>query len=102
MEPWKKGYLIIAGSVDGKGKSQLYEWAGGAEQPRLLPQVDFAGINPEALTVTDSAGVTEIFVVSDDGTRLISGIDCKKLRDPMKKTFRGAAITLGAEFARKQ
>jgi hypothetical protein len=102
MEPWRNGYLIIAGSVDGKGKSRLYEWSGGVEQPRLLPQVNFTGLNPEAITVMERNGVEELFVVSDDGTRLIGGVECKKLRDPTKMTFRAVSVTLGAEVAAKE
>lgn len=99
MEQWRGGYLIIAGSADGKGKSRLYEWTGGAEQPRLIPEVDFEGINPEAISVIHRGGAEELFVVSDDGTRKVNGIDCKKLKDPMQKTFRAVEVSLGANVA---
>ncbi|HTD66550.1 MAG TPA: DUF3616 domain-containing protein [Candidatus Limnocylindria bacterium] len=100
MERWGDGYLIIAGSADGKGKSRLYEWSGGTEQPRLIPGVDFEGINPEAISVGTRHGLEEVFVVSDDGTRKIDGLECKKLKDPMKKTFRAMGVSLTPQMAR--
>ncbi len=102
IEPWRNGYLIVAGSIDGKGKSRLYEWSGGAAQPQLLPRVDFSGINPEALSIIERDGVGELFVVSDDGTRLIDGIECKRIKDPMKRTFRATSVVLGAEVVTKR
>ena len=101
IEPWRNGYLIVAGSVDGKGKSRLYEWPGANQPPRLVPQVDFTGINPEAIAVMNTTGVEELFVVSDDGTRLINGVECKKLRDPNKMEFRAATFPLVTEVAGK-
>lgn len=102
IEPWRNGYLIVAGSIDGKGKSRLYEWSGGAAQPQLLPRVDFAGLNPEALSIIERDGVEELFVVSDDGTRLIDGIECKRIKDPMKRTFRATSVVMGSEVVSKQ
>jgi hypothetical protein len=102
IEPWRNGYLIVAGSIDGKGKSRLYEWSGGAAQPQLLPRVNFSGINPEALSIIERDGVEELFVVSDDGTRLIDGIECKKIKDPMKRMFRATGVVLGTEVVARQ
>jgi len=99
MEQWRGGYLLIGGSADGKGKSRLYEWTGGADQPRLMPKVDFEGINPEAISVINRNGTDELFVVSDDGTRKVNGVECKKLKDPMQRTFRAVEVSLGAHVA---
>ena len=101
IERWRDSYLIIAGSVDGKGKSRFYEWHGGSSQPRLVQEIDFAGINPEALSVIETHGRTELLVVSDDGTRKVNGIECKKLKDPMQKTFRAATLSLPPQLAAK-
>jgi hypothetical protein len=99
MERWRGGYLIIGGSADGKGKSRLYEWSGGTDQPRVFPKIDFEGITPEPISVINRNGTEELFVVSDDGTRKINGVDCKKLKDPMQKTFRALEVSLGAHVA---
>jgi hypothetical protein len=61
--------------------------------------VDFEGLNPEALSVINRQGMDELFVVSDDGTRKINGVDCKKLKDPMQKTFRALEVSLGTQVA---
>jgi hypothetical protein len=99
IERWQDGYLIIAGSVDGKGKSHLYQWNGGSGSPTLLRDVDFTGINPEAISVIDRQGSPELLVVSDDGTRKVNGVECKKLKDPMQKTFRAVSVSLASQLA---
>jgi hypothetical protein len=101
IERWRDGYLIIGGSVDGKGKSRLYHWSGAAGQPELLRDVNFAGLNPEAITVIERGDGPELFVVSDDGTRKVNGVECKKLKDPMQKTFRAASVALAPQLASK-
>jgi hypothetical protein len=99
IERWRDGYLIIGGSVDGKGKSRLYHWDGSSTTPRLLRDVDFAGLNPEAISVIENGPAPELLVVSDDGTRKVNGVECKKLPDPTQRTFRTATITLAPELA---
>lgn len=99
IEQWRGGYLIVGGSADGKGKSRLYEWTGDAQPPRLISGVDFEGINPEAISVFKRNRVDELLVVSDDGTRKVNGVECKKLKDPMQKTFRALEVALGSPVA---
>ena len=101
IERWRDGYLIVAGSVDGKGQSHLYEWRGDGDAPEPIRNVDFSGINPEAISVIDSNGGSELLVVSDDGTRKVNGVECKKLKDPMQKTFRAVAVSLAPQLAAK-
>jgi hypothetical protein len=101
IERWRDGYLIVAGSVDGKGKSHLYEWRGSGEAPAPVRNVDFSGMNPEAISVIDSSSGSELLVVSDDGTRKVNGVECKKLKDPMRKTFRAVAVSLAPQLAAK-
>lgn len=36
----------------------------------------------------------EILLLSDDGTQLVGGVECKKLKDPSKKRFRGLWVRL--------
>jgi hypothetical protein len=85
-------YLIIAGSHNSDGESRAYEWDGKSATPRLLPGVRFPGLNPEGLAFPTATGATEFYVVSDDGTLNIGGVDCKKLADPKQRRFRGYSI----------
>jgi hypothetical protein len=88
-------YLIIAGSYDAKGHSHLYEWSGDAkEAPRKVPDTHFKGVNPEALLVYPDTPANEFQILSDDGTRKISGEDCKKLKEPARKRFRSFWVRL--------
>lgn len=82
-------YLIIAGSFDADGESRAYTWRGGNAAPVLLPGITFPGFNPEGLAFDNDNGVSEFFVVSDDGTVKIGGVECKKLKDPAQRQFRG-------------
>ncbi|HMJ88232.1 MAG TPA: DUF3616 domain-containing protein [Candidatus Acidoferrum sp.] len=100
IERWRDGYLIIAGSIDGKGKSRLYHWDGGEDAPQIQ-DVDFAGINPEALSIIDRDGTPELLVVSDDGTRKVNGVECKQLKDPMQKSFRAMVVPIAPHLAAK-
>jgi len=88
----KDNYLIIAGSFDGDGESRAYTWAGGTNAPTLMSGVRFPGLNPEGLTYSTAEGRTEFFVLSDDGTLKIGGEDCKKVKNPAFRQFRGYAL----------
>lgn len=94
LERYRDGYLIVAGSVDGRGESRLYTWAGPGTAPRQLDQISFRGVNPEAISIIEREGGPELFVVSDDGTRRIGGTECKKLKAPAQRCFRAMAVPL--------
>ena len=89
---WHGKYLIIAGSYDAEGVSQVYLWKGGKAEPELIPGIDLHKINPEAVIVypNDPRGFQ---LLSDDGTRLIDGSICKHLPDPMQRRFRSVWVT---------
>jgi hypothetical protein len=97
MERWQDGYLIVAGPIDGDGPSRLYQWNGGAKPPEIVRGVDFAGLNPEAISVIEREGSFDLFVLSDDGTRKVNGIEAKKLKNPNQKTFRALAVSIPAQ-----
>jgi hypothetical protein len=92
IERGKNGYLIIAGSHNADGESRAYTWAGGNARPVHLAGIRFPGFNPEGLAFTDEDGESTFFVLSDDGTLKIRGVDCKKLKDPTQRQFRGYTL----------
>jgi hypothetical protein len=92
---WGGGkYLIIAGHYDNDRVSQLYEWAGPGHLPKLIEDLNFTGANPEGLAFETGNGRQEFFILSDDGTLKIDGVDCKKLTDPARRRFRGYQLDL--------
>jgi len=88
----KGQYLIIAGSHDSDGESRAYTWGGGSTTPVVMAGVRFPGLNPEGLAFTNEKGQTEYFILSDDGTLKIGGVDCKKLKNPAQRQFRGYSL----------
>jgi hypothetical protein len=89
---WHGKYLIIAGSYDAEGISQVYLWKGGTSQPQPLRDIDLHEFNPEAVIVyPDNARSFQL--LSDDGTRLIDGLPCKRLPNSMDKQFRTFWVT---------
>ncbi|HEY2950970.1 MAG TPA: DUF3616 domain-containing protein [Verrucomicrobiae bacterium] len=89
---WQGKYVIIAGSYDGAGHSHLFFWKGGAAQPKKAEGVHLKGINPEAVVVYP--GNLEAFqLLSDDGTMLFNGVDCKKLASPLQRHFRSVWVS---------
>jgi len=87
-------FLIIGGAYDGKGRFNLYEWNGGADQPRKIPDTHFKGLNPEAIVVYPGAPANEFQLLSDDGTRKLAGEDCKTIQNPARKWFRSFWVKL--------
>ncbi len=81
-------YLVLAGAFDGSPGSQLYIWDGGGE---LRPsRADLRGLNPEGFF--SPPGAARVLVLSDDGTQLIEGTECKRLKDHARKRFRARFI----------
>lgn len=91
---WQNRYLIIAGSSDGGGTSRLYEWSGGSDAPRWIRSVDFTGLNPEGMAPVPNEDGSELLVLSDDGTVICDGMECKKLKDATRKRFRIVNLTV--------
>jgi hypothetical protein len=87
-------YLLVAGAVDGGGKSRLYRWAGGGAKPKHLKGVDLKGLNPEAIVVYPDHGSQEVQLLSDDSSHRQGGIPCEDLR-PAQRRFRAVWVTLG-------
>ena len=85
----KDKYLIIAGSHDSDGESRAYTWDGGSSAPVHMAGVRFPGLNPEGLAYSTADGRTEFFILSDDGTLKIGGEDCKRIKNPSFRQFRG-------------
>ncbi len=94
MTDWGTEYLIVAGSYDGEGRSELYRWNGSEATPRRLNRSPLLGLNPEALARFRGSSPDQdaLLVISDDGTRLIEGQPCKMLKDPLQKQFRARIL----------
>jgi len=88
---WHGRYLIISGSFDAEGISHLYLWKGGAAKPELMPRIDLEGFNPEAVVVYPH-NPASFQLLSDDGTRPVSGVICKRLPYSVERRFRGVWV----------
>jgi hypothetical protein len=86
------GYWIIGGTFDGDGRSHLYHWSGGADSPRRIEHPELVLLNPEAIDPVTVNGTERLFIVSDDGTLKIGGVDCKEVKNPNMKSFRATTI----------
>ena len=75
FDPTSGSYLLIAGPIDEGGTLSVYRWSGrDGEAPRAVNGLAFDNFQPEAL-VAGSEGTW--FLLSDDGTRLVDGRECK-------------------------
>jgi len=92
MSTWRGRYLLVGGSPSGTEGSRLFTWDGKSERPTLVEGADFTDLNPEAFVSYESR--EEILVLSDDGSRLMDGTECKRLTEPAKKRFRGIWVRL--------
>jgi len=86
LSSWHGHYLIAAGSFDTTSAAALFRWDGGDQiSPVAVPNLD--RYNPEALFTPE--GRDQILLLSDDGSTLLDGVECKRLKDSSKKQFRG-------------
>jgi hypothetical protein len=60
----------------------------------LVNEPMLRSLNPEAITVFDFAGTSWLHALSDDGTRLVDGVEAKRLEDPLLKSFRGVSFPM--------
>lgn len=91
LSSFRGRFLVLAGPAGAEGSFALFDYDGDAGVERV-PHVEFADLNPEAFFSSEER--ERILVLSDDGTRMIDGVPCKKLRDPERKSFRGLWIDL--------
>jgi uncharacterized protein DUF3616 len=89
---WRGQYLFIGGPISGQGGSRLFTWDGKSERPSAVEGIDFTDFNPEAFVTSEEK--VDILVLSDDGSRLLDGVECKRLPEPAKKRFRGIWLRL--------
>jgi hypothetical protein len=89
---WRGRYLLVAGGTASEATSRLFTWKGGTDVPVPVEGLDLSGLNPEAF-VSDEAQ-DEVLVLSDDGSRVVDGVECKRLEDPAQKGFRGVRVRL--------
>jgi hypothetical protein len=89
---WRGGYMIVAGSFDGEGKSAFYSWPGPGKTPEPLTFPGTRGLNPEAVAGSLDAKQADLLVVSDEGNRMIGGKPCKKLKETSQRCFRAVIL----------
>jgi hypothetical protein len=93
LERFGSGYVIIAGATgDSREPSKLFKWDGRG-RPHLVPRVTLSGLNPEGIAFRQHENGGEFLILSDDGTQEVGGMDCKDLKDPALKRFRGRMIS---------
>lgn len=86
LSSWHGRYLIAAGAFDGASAAALFAWDGADQvSPVTVPHLD--RYNPEALFTPEAT--PQILLLSDDGSALLDGVECKRLKDPARKQFRG-------------
>jgi hypothetical protein len=92
LSSWRGKYLIVAGHTDSEPGSALYTW-NGRDQPVRAEALDFGDLNPEGFFSPEQRDA--FMLLSDDGSRQVSGKECKRLKEPDSKTFRGVWVSLG-------
>jgi hypothetical protein len=97
LSRWRDLYLLVGGPAAGGGASRLFLWDGQGDRPVPVP-VQWGDLNPEAFASFPDSD--QVLLLSDDGTRLVDGVECKRLKDPAQKRFRGAWIDIPADKRR--
>jgi hypothetical protein len=87
---WRGDYLVAAGNAGDGGESRLYTWDGAGAPVHVA--LDLRRYNPEGFFTPEDRD--EILLLSDDGTVLVDGRPCKRLRDHARRSFRGVWVRL--------
>ncbi len=88
MALYQKTYVIIGGSYHGGGKFELFTWDGRSPNPERVKVKHLNEYHPEAIIIYPDKGLSEIQILSDDGTEPVEGVPGKEVKDPLKKSFR--------------
>jgi hypothetical protein len=89
---WRGRYLIMAGHFDNAVSSRLYLWDDTSTSATQVAGIDFSGLNPEGFFSPEER--EQILLLSDDGSQLVAGKECKKLKDSSQRSFRGVWVSL--------
>jgi hypothetical protein len=92
LSGWRGTYLIVGGHSDSQPGSALYTW-NGRDAPARVEALSLGDLNPEGVFSPEQRDT--FMLLSDDGSRLVDGKECKRLKDPGAKRFRGVWIRLG-------
>ncbi len=90
---WHGRYLIAAGHYDRdlERPSTVYEWNGGDEVNQIF-RTELAEFNPEGFFTPEDR--PDMMLLSDDGTEVVDGVECKRQTHASKKQFRGVWVRL--------
>jgi hypothetical protein len=91
MTLWRNKYLIAAGDYDKGLDSQIYWWD-GVNKPTLMKLQPGIVNNPEAFFASDKND--RVMLLNDQGSVLVNGKECKKLKYPEQKFFTANWIEL--------
>ena len=80
---------VVAGDYADRGASRLYTWDAKGPPRNVL---EFRQFNPEGFFSREARN--QVLLLSDDGSVLIDGTECKRLDDPQNKRFRGRWVTI--------
>lgn len=94
---WANAYWILAGSIDGASDVQLFRWKGGDSKPVLTRFRSSSDLRWEGLAGFESQGKSYLWIVSDDGSRLVDGKPAKQLKNPLQRTFRASILRLDGD-----
>lgn len=87
-------YLVVGGHATKGGDFAFYLWDGRATTPRRLPAAAPRNLTIETAILDPQAGLSRVFCLSDDGTRPVGSRDCKDVKDPALRQFRGVWVAL--------
>lgn len=92
---WLNGqYVIIAGAIDGDGISQIYTWDGKSPAAQRVEGDSLASLNPESVIFFPNSTLNDFYLLSDDGSNKVGGLECKDLKLASQKSFRSVHITI--------
>lgn len=90
----REHHVIIAGPFDGGEPLHLYTWRRGDHKPEQIKDIDLTGFKAEAILMGGDPDQPYCDLISDDGSRLVGGIEAKRLKDPALKSFRMRRVGL--------
>lgn len=86
---WRGKYIIAAGSYDSRNNSALYLWD-GFNKPQRVNLNPATITNPEAFFASKTRD--QVMLLNDQGSVMIDGKECKRLKQAELKYFTGSWV----------